>query len=221
MGQEIKRELLQKCLVQSVPDKKKFLFKKRSGVDGSAASNITPTVGTTGIPAPCQRDECITVDKSVYTLNNLDHCVVVSPNATSKNQSGSWTLANISNSIVVLKNISFARGSVFMTHCEDSVIIVEVPPKNTVQVRLHSFTNCKVEIRVPGVLPDAARQNVVIEGFKDTVFNSNCERFIKIQNFSDLGFGRGTDESSQFEPFDSFGDNITSLKHHYISRDGR
>ncbi|CAI1745382.1 hypothetical protein SEUBUCD646_0P00500 [Saccharomyces eubayanus] len=153
------------------------------------------------------------------TFENLESCTVTSEKGHSDNDSGSGSLSfySITGSIINLQKLYFKVGSIFMTDCKDSIILLRLPSDGDIQIRSRNLENCKFSIDM--VAPDRdCKQVVIIENCHDCVFNAGTREHLVIQDFSNPFQSNGTEDSSAFafKEFDTCDKDTMRLKQTYL-----
>ncbi|CAI4054016.1 hypothetical protein SUVZ_16G0450 [Saccharomyces uvarum] len=153
------------------------------------------------------------------TFENLESCTVTSKSDHSDDDSGSGSLNfyNITRSIINLQKLYFKTGSIFMTDCKDSIILLRLPSQGDIQIRSRNLKNCKFLIET--VTPHSdCKQVVIIENCHDCVFNVGTRKHLVIQDFSNPFQSNSTEDSSAFafKEFDTCGKDTMRLKQTYL-----
>lgn len=187
-------------------NKKKILYLKRKPkfcdvINNRKLSNMTPLNSITTKTV----NEKVIVSDNVSILQNLKHCQISSSSIRcndSKDISGFLTLSQISETRIVLLDLPFTKGNIFITDCINCIMIIQVPPKDTVQLRLHNLLNCKIKISLKEPItskPD--KQTVVIENIKDCLFDITSKSIMTIENFGNIDQRNKEDKDYFFGEF--------------------
>lgn len=151
-------------------------------------------------------NEKVVISDNVTILQNLENCQI-SVNSkkydNSKDLPGAITLSQVNKSRIVLTDLPFTQGNIFIADCIDSIIIVQVPPKDTIQLRLHNLVDCKIKIfwKEP-IISEIDKQTVIVENIKNCLFDLRSKSFVNIQNFSNINQSLEEDTDYQFGEFD-------------------
>lgn len=213
-------------LVQQIADKerlreqvkpKRFQFKRTP----SSHDQIEEHVDT----GPEEEDEVfaneitvgaqIILNEPMCSFVDLSLCTVTSPSSSASiSKNGSLSLHRISETVINLQKFPFLDGSVFVSECQDSVIIFKLPVDGHLQIRLHNLKNCRL------LFESQQKQNVILESCKNCIFHSATQTHTVIQDFSDLNLGNDSSSPSssyQFQNFETLDMDTAALKERYIS----
>lgn len=211
-------KLISKKLSKSRGKQRLFSFKQRilpATVQENFAQketlNKTEEITSTGKDYVLKREDS--------TFENLEACTVTSESDHSDDGSGSGSLSfyNITRSIINLQKLYFKTGSIFMTDCEDSIILLRLPSQGDIQIRSRNLKNCKFLIETAAPHSDC-KQVVIIENCHDCVFNAGTRQHLVIQDFSNPFQSNSTEGSSAFafKEFDTCGKDTMLLKQTYL-----
>lgn len=132
----------------------------------------------------------IVLSDNVSILQNLENCQICSSSQkcnVSKDISGSITMSQVNESHIILLNLPFTKGNIFITDCINSIIIIQVPSKGKVQLRLHNLLDCKIKISLKEpITSEIDKQTVVIENIKNCLFDLASKSILTIENFSNI-----------------------------------
>lgn len=132
----------------------------------------------------------IVLSDNVSILQNLENCQICSSSQkcnVSKHISGSITMSQVNESHIILLNLPFTKGNIFITDCINSIIIIQVPSKGKVQLRLHNLLDCKIKISLKEpITSEIDKQTVVIENIKNCLFDLASKSILTIENFSNI-----------------------------------
>lgn len=178
-------------------NKMKFHFERKPKGAHMKGKNIMTSVNSLTTKTI---DEKIIISKNVTILQNLESCQVFTnlpqndaniDDHKLKNLSGSITLSQVGKTCIDLANIPFNNGNIFITDCTHTNIRMVVPPKDSIQIRLHNLSNCNIGIYInhsitPSSSTESEKQTVIIENIKDCIFDMNSKSVIDIHNFSHI-----------------------------------
>lgn len=159
-------------------------------------------------------NEKIVISDNVSILQNLEECQISSSsekcNDLRNDISGSLTFSQVNKTRIILLDLPFTKGNIFITDCVDSIIIIQVPSKDAVQLRLHNLSDCKIKISLKEPMTSQIdKQTVVIENIKKCLFDLTSRSIITIKNFSNINQMNKEDKDYFFGEFD-FGAELDS-----------
>ncbi|CCF58708.1 hypothetical protein KAFR_0F01120 [Kazachstania africana CBS 2517] len=191
--------------------KRKFKFNFSSKGKNTKFEALSPPVPVASTPKIVDQDLLIT--NPIQTFENLSNCTVTRGKEIASSQNGQLAFKGLHKSVVVVSPLPFVNGSVFITDCTESVIIINLPPASTIQIRLHNLGNCKLSIVKQ---EDMEPQTVVVENLTKCTFDEVSRNKLTIRNFSQLGSGQVESEAYRFATIETFGGNTQQLRHQYI-----
>ncbi|SCV13915.1 uncharacterized protein CGFF_01472 [Nakaseomyces glabratus] len=118
--------------------------------------------------------------KRVFNLDRLDRCVVLYDGASNDAMSA-FSMAHARNTVVSL-NIPQMQGSIFVTDCEHTTLLIRLRFGEKVQIRLHNLVNCQIQVEPAD--NTASAQTVIIEDCDEVTFHSTAQDLIAIRNFN-------------------------------------
>lgn len=118
--------------------------------------------------------------KRVFNLDRLDRCVVLYDGASNDAMSA-FSMAHARNTVVSL-NVPQMLGSIFVTDCEHTTLLIRLRFGEKVQIRLHNLINCQIQVEPAD--NTASAQTVIIEDCDEVTFHSTAQDLIAIRNFN-------------------------------------
>lgn len=212
-------------LVQQIADKERlkeqvkpkifqFKGKERTSDDTRTPAGDVPVIEeemlhneiTTGADIVLREPNCSFLD--------LSRCKVSSgPNPAPPTKAGSLTFHRIADTVINLQELPFQTGSIFISECQDSVVVFNVPTDGHLQVRLHNLRNCKL------LISSQHPQTVIMEGCEKCCFHSSTQPNIVIRDFSNINLendNTSTATSCQFLDFDLLNLDTAAIRERYI-----
>lgn len=144
-------------------------------------------------------NEQIVVTEPSAVYEDLNHCQVTTKKEHTIEKAGSFILRKVNNTLVRCQPLAFETGSLFITDCERSSIVCDLPPHNAVQVRLHNLKNCKLFL-----LPTdtTSKQVVILENCTNCIFHEDTKGRLEIKNFTSLNLTDDSPLDYKYESYD-------------------
>lgn len=143
-------------------------------------------------------NEQIVVTEPTAVYEDLDHCQVTTKREHTIKNAGSFILRKVNNTLIRCQPLVFETGSLFITDCESSSIVCDLPPHNAVQVRLHNLKNCKLFL-----LPtdNTSKQVVILENCTNCIFHEDTKGRLEIKNFTSLNLTEDSPLDYKYESY--------------------
>lgn len=208
------KDIDNKCKQDSDKKPKRFTFKKKL----QTTSTVTiPTeisksdLPTNNLPEYVTKSK-IYLNKETFDVSLLDNCTISLPSTFKTYINGAIRMTNIKNCVVKFDKPVFQTGSIHLTDCTDSVILIKLATNDQTQIRLHNMIRCKL------LFSSLTKQTIILEGCQDCIFHLGSKENLHIQDFSNLALAQENVPTNYiFKQFDTAKWDLDKLKSMYLS----